>query len=468
MKNKIIYAIGWVLLLIVSGCSDWLSVSPRTEKPTEQLFETQNGFRDALTGAYIEMMSDKSYGEYLTMSKIEYLVDFWDPEKGSGEEALTLHRYSDAQAVTMIDALYEQQYKVILAVNAILEYVDLRQAIFDPGAYEAVKGECLALRAMCHLDILRLFGPVPAEATSVPILPYVETVTKELHRHVNFDGYKARLIADLENAEGLLKQHLEKQSEIEEDYFKYRTIRMNYYAVKALQARAYLWFGDTQKAYEAAQAVITAKDEDGNPRFRLGTAGDFSEGRFTLPCEQVFSLYRVDLPDKYTELFSGDGLYKGTKETTVKKELYGNTGSDIREMNLWNLLVMANKASYYVCNKYQVTEATSEKEEDKVIPLLRLSEMYLIAIEAGPETEAQRLWKEFLSARNLVTADLPSDAALRKAAIIAEYRKEFYGEGVTFFLHKRLNLPKNQWLWAPSDLEVNYVLPLPETELSEK
>ena len=49
MKNKIIYAIGWVLLLIVSGCSDWLSVSPRTEKPTEQLFETQNGFRDALT-----------------------------------------------------------------------------------------------------------------------------------------------------------------------------------------------------------------------------------------------------------------------------------------------------------------------------------------------------------------------------------------------------------------------------------
>lgn len=99
-----------------------------------------------------------------------------------------------------------------------MEYVDLRQAIFDPGAYEAVKGECLALRAMCHLDILRLFGPVPAEATSVPILPYVETVTKELHRHVNFDGYKARLIADLENAEGLLKQHLEKQSEIEEDY----------------------------------------------------------------------------------------------------------------------------------------------------------------------------------------------------------------------------------------------------------
>ena len=118
--------------------------------------------------------------------------------------------------------------------------------------------------------------------------------------------------------------------------------------------------------------------------------------------------------------------------------------------------------------RLQDRKAWRTKKRCKVIPLLRLSEMYLIAIEAGPETEAQRLWKEFLSARNLVTADLPSDSALRKAAIIAEYRKEFYGEGVTFFLHKRLNLPKNQWLWAPSDLEVNYVLPLPETELSEK
>lgn len=132
-------------------------------------------------------------------------------------------------------------------------------------------------------------------------------------------------------------------------------------------------------------------------------------------------------------MFSGDGLYKGTKETTVKKELYGNTGSDIREMNLWNLLVMANKASYYVCNKYQVTEATSEKEEDKVIPLLRLSEMYLIAIEAGPETEAQRLWKEFLSARNLVTADLPSDARCGKRLLLQNTGKNFMGKALLFF-----------------------------------
>jgi hypothetical protein len=103
----------------------------------------------------------------------------------------------------------------------------------------------------------------------------------------------------------------------------------------------------------------------------LGTAGDFSEGRFTLPCEQVFSLYRFDLQDKYTELFSGDGLYKGTKETTVKKELYGNTGSDIREMNLWNLfpriVYKLHRNTFYNRSNYM---------QPNILPVIPISETF--------------------------------------------------------------------------------------------
>lgn len=101
-------------------------------------------------------------------------------------------------------------------------------------------------------------------------------------------------------------------------------------------------------------------------------------------------------------------------------------------MNLWNLLVMANKASYYVCNKYQVTEATSEKEEDKVIPLLRLSEMYLIAIEAGPETEAQRLWKEFLSARIWLLQIYLRMLRCGKRLLLQNTGKNFMGKALLF------------------------------------
>ena len=39
----------------------------------------------------------------------------------------------------------------------------------------------------------------------------------------------------------------------------YRQFRFNYYAVKALEARFFMYIGETAKAYAAAKAVIDAK-----------------------------------------------------------------------------------------------------------------------------------------------------------------------------------------------------------------
>jgi hypothetical protein len=38
---------------------------------------------------------------------------------------------------------------------------------------------------------------------------------------------------------------------------------MNYYAIKALEARAYLWYGNKDSAYTSAKEVIEAKDSNG-------------------------------------------------------------------------------------------------------------------------------------------------------------------------------------------------------------
>ena len=38
---------------IFSACNDWLDVNPRTQVKKEVLLETQKGFRDVLTGAYL-------------------------------------------------------------------------------------------------------------------------------------------------------------------------------------------------------------------------------------------------------------------------------------------------------------------------------------------------------------------------------------------------------------------------------
>ena len=65
----------------------------------------------------------------------------------------------------------------------ILEQIDARQDVFEPGMYEIIKGEALAMRAYCPFDLLRLFGPMPTRTSTGKILPYVTTVGIDYHTH---------------------------------------------------------------------------------------------------------------------------------------------------------------------------------------------------------------------------------------------------------------------------------------------
>lgn len=58
------------------------------------------------------------------------------------------------------------------------------------------------------------------------------------------------------------------------------------------------------------------------------------------------------------------------------KNLYGNTGKDFREQYLWELQRLVD-GDRYTIKKYNVTLGV------KQIPLIRLSELYFIAIESG-------------------------------------------------------------------------------------
>ena len=64
------------------------------------------------------------------------------------------------------------------------------------------------------------------------------------------------------------------------DFLKARHLRFNYYAVKALEARFYLWLGGSEnkaKACACAKEVMDAVDEEGKPVFELGSVGGQDE-----------------------------------------------------------------------------------------------------------------------------------------------------------------------------------------------
>jgi len=472
-------------LLSTSSCNKYLTVNPKTQMTQDILFSTQNGFKDALTGAYIQFKSNTLYGQNMTMTTTEELISNWDVTANSLEAKLGLFNYTDATVDAMMTSIYSQEYKVISSVDAILAQIDVQKSVFTtPGLYELIKGECLALRAYCQFDILRIWGPIPSSVPTGNIMPpYVTTLSKIANPLISYTQYQTLLLQDLSDAETLLKgvDPIQSYSLLDlgrpgsttvttfnptDTYFAYRYLRMNYYSVKALQARANLWFGQPKAAYDAAKVVMTALNPDGTLKFRLGVASDMTAKDYALTCEHIFGVYDFALNTKYGTLFGNGTLKKGTTATTVTSQLYGSTGTDIREVNLWVLITQPNQAKTYICQKYNVpaTPGTGYLDLNR-IPLLRLSEMYFIAIETTTDpVEAQALWAAFRTARNITVTTLPTDPLQIQAALLTEYRKEFIAEGQAFFAYKRYNTIKANVLWCPTAGTPNYLFPMPLTE----
>ena len=241
--------------ILCLSCNDWLDVSPSTEKDKEDILSNQAGFRSALIGAYIRMKSGGLYGKEMTWGVVENLAQHWDFEKNSVGEFLNKYDYKAALVESTMATLYNNLYKVIADVNSILEVIDKEKGVFAPGEYELIKGEATAIRAFCHFDVLRLFGPIPGKLPSGKVLPYVTTVSLVPNQHRTYEEYTRMLVADLDTAErNLGKVDLIRKYSIQElnqsvpqtygaddVFWGYRQMRMNYYAVLAEKARVYLW-----------------------------------------------------------------------------------------------------------------------------------------------------------------------------------------------------------------------------------
>lgn len=468
--------------LSIISCKKFLTVTPKTEMPKDLLLSSEGGFKDALTGVYIQMRDGAVYGGSMTQTTIESLTSSWDVTTGALDQKLGLFNYTDADVDAALGTMYAQEYKIIASVNAILEQIDAKKDVFaKPEMYQTIKSECLAIRAYCHMDVLRLFGPVPSAPSNGNMLPYVTTLSTSPNPRIPFNEFQNALFKDLDEAEALVKDidpitkytlaqlrnpGIQSGFNPEDTYLAYRYLRMNYYAIKALQARAYLWFNLKDKAFECAKIVIDAKNADGNPKFRLGTSADFTLKDFVLTSEHMFGLYDFDMFNKYTTRYAGGSLKKGTAATTINTQLFGNTGTDIRETGLWELGTLSNGSKIYIIKKYQAIDSklTTITTDFKQIPMLRLSEMYLIAAEAAPFNDGLNYFKLFRESRNIKQLAVPANEIALQTEIVKEYRKEFYAEGQSFFAYKRLNVLKTAFIFAPSAATINYLPPLPARE----
>lgn len=491
--RKVYILLCTVFALGVSSCSDWLDVRPETEQKDKDMFSTYDGFCDALTGCYMSLASQEIYGERLTMTHIESLANLWHMPSSLSETnrqadwVLKHHEYTSTYAEDAIETMYAKLFNVVVQANMIIKNIDERgeQVILDPDIRSVIQGEAYAIRAYCQLDILRLFGQVPQGVQKVE-LPYSETTSiYEVPAYYDFDSYVGKLEYDLQKAMSLLK---DKDPVFEmsfdelnsggtagvDEFMLYRQSRLNYWAVKALEARMYLYIGNREKAYKAAMEVIDAK-LDGQPVMTMSGVNDFALGYKLCPSECLFYLSKYNVLT-YSQAFLIGGNTRVTYDSrshlvltsAMFDELYDgqNINSHNRYWNIWNREVEYGGNTYVATTKYYWNQdnVTSPMLHYQIIPMLRMSEVYLIALETTDVLDdANRLYQSYMQAHSV--SDMADFATLEevKPFIIGEYRREFIAEGQMFYTYKRTATRDMMWCDDPME-EQDYILPLPRTE----
>ncbi|RBQ07900.1 RagB/SusD family nutrient uptake outer membrane protein [Pedobacter miscanthi] len=487
--------------ILSTGCKKFLDVKPHGETTQDELFKTQKGFRDVLTGAYIRMKSGNIYGGSLMWGNIEYMAGNWDNTNSANTAipALIAGKYTDQTVREWNDATYQDLYKVIADVNSILEKIDEKKAVFSDGNYAITKGESLALRAFCHFDALRMFGPVPSSPGIGLVLPYVKTVTKDTHLPISYQEFAKAVLADLDQAETLLKDvdPIRKysiaqlnpgpldQAVISDNYLEYRQVRMNYYAVLALKARVYLWLASSDAANKVnaakyAQMVVDAVNQTGKPTFRLGEESDRAAQDYTMPSEHIMALSVYNLEAIANSLFGNnsgglqrydfadqDGFYYLNNLFPVAERT-----SDIRwKGQMWTYKSFTGLTSYATFKKF-IQKPASSASQTLQVPLIRLSEMYLILTEcADTKASAEASYLVFCSKKGIPftafnNADWMTD---RKNKMIREYVRELYGEGQSFFTYKRYNVTTLPASWTSvyyNATPAKYIVPKPDREIN--
>lgn len=177
------------LFVALTGCNDWLDVSPKADMKAEDLFGTEAGFRDALVGVYALMCGTNSYGRDLTYGYLDVLAQYYNsPLKttSSGYEHnfknAAEYKYTEKTEESRISSIWSNHFSAVANINQAMLFIDENKGVFtSPEVHDVYKGEFLALRAFLHFDILRLFAPSAAmnnnKGLDALAIPYVDVFT---------------------------------------------------------------------------------------------------------------------------------------------------------------------------------------------------------------------------------------------------------------------------------------------------
>ncbi len=365
-------------------------------------------------------------------------------------------------------------WKSVQTTNNLIAAIDEETAT---EAQLGLLGNGLAFRAMYYLDMAQMFEFLPNDKTSninaagndvlnltVPIMR--EGMTEEEARNnprAKRDDMAAFILGDLDKAE---------------QYISYSPIKHkalpDLACVYGLKARCYMWLagegtdaasaGYYTKAKEYARKAINLAGAPMTEEQCLSTTNGFN----TISC-WMWGSQMVAEDDcvktgiiNWTSWMSNEtdfgyasagaynmidaGLYNSIANTDFRKLMWkAPEGSALDGKSQWLKPEYAESTPEYGSLKFRPANGAYETPNEGAVsayPLMRVEEMYLIEAEAAAHLgEGASLLNGFMTLyrdRNYVCKATTAEDIVNE--VVLQKRIEFYGEGISFFDYKRLNM----------------------------
>ena len=467
---KTVMAVG--IGIAATSCEGFLDITPDGQVKRDEMLATNEGVEDALYGVYAKLRNTTLYGQEMYFSSLEIMSQTLYCYGNTGVTALGQYDYNNTSVKNVFAMVWNDMYNNISNVNSVLNAPLVDGATAYPA--NIYKGEALALRAMMHFDLMRLFAEQITVNPNAKGIPYATEFSLKTPDFETLAENYNHVLADLQEAERLLAD--EGEYENTTSFMSDRMIHLNLHAVRALMARVYLTKGDKDKALEYAEKVIAQSGRQLKTKTEVinDVAGVLSKKECLFGV--YFSGFYTQVSAKLQQTISYSSLdLRGDFMEMYEK---GVSGLDFRTTAYFTSVDMGGTAKYRLSkftDIYDLQNNASARPADLIqgINMIRLPEMYYIAAECLLDRDYQKALDYFnavVTNRGLDALSGAGEETLTQEVINTERYKEMIGEGQTFFNMKRQNLSipsyDNSVTYRPED--GIYVVPTPDSEYENR
>jgi hypothetical protein len=445
-------------LVFLSGCSDWLNVTPQSEIDQDQLFAEQSGYEDALIELYLKAADASLYGKKLTFYDIEFLAQQFKPNSDDQtQQALSAYDYTSSGVQSSMETIFRNMYNAIANCNNLIQHLESTTLVFDNNRKELILAEALGIRAWLHFDLMRLFHPSYNSNSEFIGIPYRTVYTYEIPEYHSSQEVIEFVLKDLNEAMVLIQEidPLFSDQETLELFEQYRISRMNYFAIAGLMARVNLYAGNYADALASARIII----DNGNFSF-IEESEILTNKDYVFQSELIFRLYASLFKDNAEQVFAS------TADNRLHCRIISDRyQGDVVRKNWFEDIAAADPVFWRFNYTYS--------DDNSYIPILKLGEMILIEAECAgridsPNNGVVKL-NQIRTARGLQALDTESVTwSLEELMdyIRQEYEREFFGEGQLFYFYKRIDAGEIE-LPTGGVIEMDdekYTVPIPMSE----